>query len=275
MKKIKKSIFLFILMYLIIYATIFFTLKAFNLTFLVWIKNISIIIISIGTISGLIQIVRSINKGKKIRKIILYIFIILFSFIIFLINACYFMFIANTEELSEYEGENMIKETRQVFKSNYIKYYDYINPFIRSVHERVYVSYDDTISEDEYGGTYYYDKDGNEVEDIEGTKFIDLSGLKKYANESNATYESVQELLNEVCSNYKEQIYNVESTENFLFIYLTNNKEKIASAEAEKQKLLDMIQNFLTVESAKKDNCYTIRFFNGYIAICNDKYLNY
>lgn len=275
MKKIKKSIFLFTLIYLIIYATIFFTLKAFNLTFLVWIKNISIIIISIGTISGLIQIVRRINKDKKIRKIILYIFIILFSFIIFLINACYFMFIANTEELSEYEGKNMVKETRQVFKSNYIKYYDYINPFIRSVYERVYISYDDTISEDEYGGTFYYDKDGNEVEDIKGTKFLDLSNLKKYASEGSATYENVQELLKDVYNNYEENIYKVETTDNYLFIYLTNIKEEVVFEETKKQNLKDMIQSFLIAESTKKDSYYTIRFFNGYIAICNDKYLNY
>lgn len=169
----------------------------------------------------------------------------------------------------------MIKEKRQVLKSNYIKYYDYINPFIISVQERVYIFYDDTISEDEYGGTYYYDKDGNEVEDIKGTKFIDLSNLKKYASEGNATYENVQQLLKEVCSNYEEHIYKVESTDNYLFIYLTNIKEKVPSEEIEKQKLKDIIQNFLTIESTKKDSYYTIRFFNGYIAICNYKYLNY
>ena len=77
MKKIKKNILLFILIYLITYVTLFFVLKAFGLTFLVWIKNISVIIISIGTIVGLIQIVRNIDKDKKIKKIILYIFIII------------------------------------------------------------------------------------------------------------------------------------------------------------------------------------------------------
>lgn len=273
MKKVKKF-FLFTLIYLIIYVIIYFILKIFNLTFLRWIKNISIIVISLGAISGLVQMTIGIAKDKKIRKIILYILIILLTFIIFLVNTFYFMLIENVEEVSVYEGKNMIKETSQGFKP-YIKYYDYINPFIRSAHERVCISFDDTISEDEYAGTYYYDKEGNEVEDIEGTKFIDLSDLKKYASECNSTYEDVQQLLREVCNNYEEKVYKVESTENYLFIYLTNNKEKTALEEGEKQKLIDIIQNFLIVEAEKGDSYYTIRFFNGYIAICNDTYLKY
>lgn len=275
MKKIKKNILLFILIYLITYVTLFFVLKAFGLTFLVWIKNISVIIISIGTIVGLIQIVRNIDKDKKIKKIILYIFIIILTFIIFLINAFYFIFITNIEEHSEYEGQNMIKETRNVLKSNYIKYYDYINPFIRSIQERVYIMYDDTISEDERGETYYYNKEGKRVENIEGIEFIDLSDLKKYASEREATYENVQELLEDVYNNYEEKIYKVETSDNYLFIYLTNVQEKLVAEETERQSLKDKMQSFLTIESEKKDSYYQIRFWNGYIAICNYKYLNY
>ena len=114
MEKIKKSILLYTIIYLIIYVTLYFILKAFNLTFLAWIKNISILAISIGTIAGFIQIAINIDGDKKFREIILHLFIIFLTFIFFLINAFYFLFIANAEEQTVYEGFNMIKETRQV-----------------------------------------------------------------------------------------------------------------------------------------------------------------
>lgn len=275
MEKIKKSILLYTIIYLIIYVTLYFILKAFNLTFLAWVKNISILAISIGTITGFIQIAINIDGDKKFRKIIVHLFIIFLTFILFLINAFYFMFIANSEEQTVYEGFNMIKETRQVLKSNYIKYYDYMNPFIRSMQERVYIMYDDTISEDEYGGTSYYNKDGIEVEDINGTEFIDLSNLKKYASEGSATYENVQELIEELYHNYEGNIYKVDTSDNYLFIYLTEVPEKLVVEETERQNLKDIIQSFLTIEASKTDSYYTIRFWNGYIAICNKTYVDY
>ena len=275
MEKIKKSILLYTSIYLVVYVALYFILKTFNLTFLVWVKNISILIISIGTIAGFIQIAINIDKDKKFRKILLYIFIIFLTFIIFLINAFYFLFIANMEEQTTYEGFNMIKETRQVLKSNYIKYYDYMNPFVRSMQERVYVMYDDTISEDEYGGTSYYNKEGKEVEDINGTEFIDLSNLKKYASNGNATYENVQELIQELYHNYGGNIYKVHTSDNYLFIYLTEVPEKLVTEESKMQELKDIVQNFLTVEASKKNSYYDIRFWNGYIAICNKTYVDY
>lgn len=219
--------------------------------------------------------VRSINKEKRGAKVILYIVIIILTFVIFFIDAFYYIFIANVEEHSEYEGRNMIKETRQVLKLNYIKYYNYINPFIRSKQETVYISYDDTISEDEYGGTYYYDKDGKEVEDIKGTPFIDMSNLKKYASEGNATYEDVQDFLEDIYTNYEKNIYKVETSKNYLVIYLTDIQEKIVIEETRKQNFRDIIQSFNTEESSKQGSYYTIRFWNGYIVIVNDKYLKY
>lgn len=218
------------------------------------IKNISIIIISVGIISGLIQIIRTINKDKKVVKAILYIVIIILTFIISFIVTFYYIFIANVEEHSQYEGQNMIKETRQVLKSNYIKYYDYINPFIRSRQERIYINYDDTISEDEYGGTYYYNKDAKEVQDIKGTSFIDLSNLKKYASEGNATYENIQDFLKDIYTNYEKNIYKVETSENYLFIYLTNIQEKFVMEEIEKHVFKIFMNKISSIGKTKLKN---------------------
>lgn len=166
----------------------------------------------------------------------------------------------------------MIKETRQVFKSNYIKYYDYTNPFFRSMQERVYMSYDDTISEDEYGGTTFYNKDGKEVEDVYGTEFIDLTSLKTFANEGDATYANVVELLNQVDILFNKNIYKVNTSDNYLFIYLTNNENNYIKNENEKQELKNIIENFKDIELSKENSKYSIRFWKGYIAIYNKTY---
>lgn len=116
---------------------------------------------------------------------------------------------------------------------------------------------------------------GKEVEDIEGTEFIDLSNLKKYASEGSATYENVQELIQELYHNYEGNIYKVNTSDNYLFIYLTEIQEKLVVEETERQNLKDIIQSFLTIETSKQDSYYSIRFWNGYIAISNKTYLNY
>lgn len=270
MKKIK--ILLITLIYFITYILLSFLLKLFNYTFLVWIKNLSVILISLGIIAGSIQFTKNIRKERKILKILLYLLILILSGFILIVNFFYFVFITNTEEVSKYEGIKMLKETRQVLKSNYIKYYDYTNPFIRSRQERVYMSYDDNLSEYEYSGTTFYTKDGKEVQDIYGTEFIDLTSLKVFASEGDATYLKVLNLLDEVDKSFKQNIYKVNTSDNYLFIYLTNNENEFVKDDDKKQELKNTIESFKNIELTKDNSTYSIRFWNRYIAICNDKY---
>ena len=268
----KNKIFLCTLIYAITYIAIYYLLKIFNYTFLVWIKNLSVILISLGIIAGSIQFTKNIRKERKILKILLYLLILILSGFILLVNFFYFLFITNTEEVSNYEGIKMLKETREVLKSNYIKYYEYTNPFIRSKQERVYMSYDDNLSEYEYGGTTFYNKDGKEVQDIYGTEFIDLTSLKVFASEGDATYSKVLNLLDEVDKSFKQNIYKVNTSDNYLFIYLTNNENEFVKDDDKKQELENTIESFKNIELTKDNSTYSIRFWSGYIAICNDTY---
>lgn len=285
----KNKILLCTLVYAIIYISIYYLLKAFNYTFLVWIKNLSVILISIGIIAGSIQFTKNIRKDKKVLKIILYLLIIVLTGFILLVNFFYFVFITNIEEISEYEGLRMLKETRQVLKSNYIKYYDYTNPLIRSMQERVYMSYDDTISEDEYGGTTFYNKEGQEVEDIYGTEFIDVTTTttqnnisstnrdtvntteenKNYSKDfditvfneymgANISYKKTVELLNMFCNEYYIYLANSESqtgNNSGVYVYLSKNS---TADKMLKNAVVDSIESYLRVLDDSVEATYNI-----------------
>lgn len=260
---------------MIVYISLTFLLKIFNYTFLAWVKNISTIIILCGTFGGVIELIH--NLKNKSLKVILYIVTIILTalivFILFPYFLLYYTFNGTIEKVSEYEGITMIQEIREGPINNYIKYYDYINPFIKRAHERVYMRYDDNLSEYEYCGTTFYNKDGKEVEDIDGTEFLDMGSLKKFASEGSATYEDILNLLENINKNFEKNIYKVETSENYLFIYFTNNPKKFVADELIKSELKSTVKTFTTIESTKNGSKYSVRFWNGYVAICNDAYL--
>lgn len=268
-----KKIFIFTVVYAIIYAILYYILEKFNLTFLVWIKQLSLIIISLGIVIFTFIVIKN-GKDNKILKFVLYFGAIIFTLVIICVDLFIGVFMLNEEEITEYEGRKMIKETREVYNTNYIKYYDYTNPFVRSEQERVFMSYDDTISESEYAGTTFYDKNGKEVRDIDGNEFIDLSILKEYGHNKEYTYEDVIQFINEVNNNFKDNINNVEigSKGNFLFIYLTNDEKKLSFDENQKQEFQNTIDEFIKDEKTKKDSIYKINIFNEYVCIFNQKY---
>ena len=266
----KKRIFLFTVIYTIIYATIYFILDKFNLTLLTWVKELSMLIITLGIITSIYLMIKNVKRNKTV-KFLLYFGLIIISCIILGIDLFIWVFLLNTEKVDDYEGRKMIKETRQVYKTNYIKYYDYINPFVRSKQERVLMTYDDAISEREYASTNFYNKDGKEVRDIEGHEFMDLSSLEKYTNKD-VKYEDVLNFIQEVNSNYGKNIYKVENPNNFLFIYVTDVEDELVTEEGQKQELQDKIQEFKENQKSKKDSIYRISIWKDYVCIFNQKY---
>ena len=95
----KNKILLITLIYFITYILLSFLLKLFNYTFLVWIKNLSVILISLGIIAGSIQFTKNIRKERKILKILLYLLILILSGFILLVNFFYFVFITHNYQL--------------------------------------------------------------------------------------------------------------------------------------------------------------------------------
>lgn len=81
MKKIKMSILFWTFIFTLVMVILSLCLKITNLTFLNWVKTMTIIIIFIGLVMGTIQSV----KQKVLRNILIIAEIIIFTIVIFLI----------------------------------------------------------------------------------------------------------------------------------------------------------------------------------------------
>ena len=131
-----------------------FILSLFDLVFLNWIKYTSIAACITGLFAGTYQYMKN-------RKIIL-IFTISAELVFTGIVALYCLFTFNQEKIVYKDGQKMIQESHSFLFSNWIKYYDYKNIFVRSTSEKIYEAYDDSLSE--YLYTIYYNEDGSVTE---------------------------------------------------------------------------------------------------------------
>ena len=268
----KKRIKLNILFKTIIYAIIFvlssMLLDKFELTFLWWVKDLSIILVTLGIIIGIIEIIGNMTSEKKFRKLILHIVWILFVLFAALVNFIYFVFMSNSEKITKYYDVKMIIEVRSVWKSNYIKYYDYLNPFIRSKQEIISEYYDDAIAIHEYGGTTFYNEEGKEVDEFNGRPYFDFSEVKKeYNSKKEYTFENVESLLNEVLKLYDKSIYDVSSSDGYLGIYFVNEEFNFEISANDKLYSKEKIDSYIKKESEKQNTKYEIEFRKGMIII--------
>lgn len=181
----------------------------------------------------------------------------------------YIIFIANTETITSYFGVMMIKERRQVFKNNYINYYEYINPFVRSKQELIKEHYDDTISEDEYCGTTFYDEEGNEVDTFNGKTYIDFGTLKDKYSKEEYNFSEVNELINKIIIQYEENILEVVYQDEFFRIYFVNEEFYLKINSNTKIDNDNLIKTYILEEFQREDSKYTIEFSNESITIIN------
>ena len=159
-KQIKTSILFYTLVYLGLYLLVYFILSLFNLTYILWFKQATIVLVSIGFIASTIQIGIQNTKKITISSIILIICEVILSILIYF----GFMILHDPEEVVYTDGrQQMVQVTHSVLVSNWIKYYDYENFFVRGKQERIYKAYNNTLQE--YMYTIYYDKDGNVIKE--------------------------------------------------------------------------------------------------------------
>lgn len=166
MKKLFKNILFDTLVFTVIYFILFFILKQFDLIFMPWIRKLAMIVIPIGIYTGVIQAILKLEKGEIITKIFAWIGFAFLFLVITIVMYIYVIFFYSEEKIVYYEETKMVKETVSRFKTFDINYYEYTNPFIRSRQERVVEHYDDTLHQDGYRGTTYYNKDGVEIENF-------------------------------------------------------------------------------------------------------------
>ena len=93
-----KKIFIFTVVYAIIYAILYYILEKFNLTFLVWIKQLSLIIISLGIVIFTFIVIKN-GKDNKILKFVLYFGAIIFTLVIICVDLFIGVFMLNEEEI--------------------------------------------------------------------------------------------------------------------------------------------------------------------------------
>lgn len=162
MKKFMKELYKYILFWTIIFVLLMlfisFVLNSMNYQFLNWIKYALMIISLIGTLLGTIQLLKK-------KKVICTIICILEVILIGSFNLALIFFSFDSEEIVLKNNKKMIQETHSFLLSNWIKYYDYKNIFIRSKQERIYEVHDDYIGE--YLYTIYYDKNGQVIKQEE------------------------------------------------------------------------------------------------------------
>lgn len=191
-KKITKSFFFYTIIYLALYIIIKWILAWNGQTYLKWINDLCICIIPIGLILGTIQQL----KKKRPAQIWLALLLLLEIFFTFIILGVYTVLV-DQEEIVEKDGKKMIKQTHSILFANWINYYDYKNPFYRSIQKRIVENYDDAIAESEYLYTIYYDENGKSM----GEKHKDE--VEKKTDTDNPIQEStnqIEEPLSELVS---------------------------------------------------------------------------
>lgn len=247
MKKIIDNILIIDIVFTIIYSILYFTLKAFDITFMPWIKDFAIIFIPAGIIIDCIY--TAINKRKILYWIYSTILFIVVAFIMFI----FFGFFCNVEEISYYKETKVIKVTHSFWKSNWIAYYEYKNPFFRSTQAKAIETYDDAISESEYGGTTYYDKNGKEVEDFKGTPYVNLSELEKYSTYGKTTkIENVEGILKEIQEKYSKNYSKITNSSGALVIEFSLNPDKILNDTKDIEKINEIIENYIEKQRSKE-----------------------
>ena len=126
MKKLKKSVLFYTILYAILLYTLYLILEKFNLMFRQWVNIISFIIIGSGCIIGIGQVIFSINK--KWLKIVLGIIFVI-SLVIIGPFVYIFSILAYKPEHVVYKNDEKYVAYVIAFHMTEVKYYEYKNIF--------------------------------------------------------------------------------------------------------------------------------------------------
>lgn len=127
MKKLKKSVLFYTILYAILLYTLYLILEKFNLMFRQWVNIISFIIIGSGCIIGIGQVIFSINK--KWLKIVLGIIFVI-SLVIIDPFVYIFSILAYKPEHVVYKNDEKYVAYVIAFHMTEVKYYEYKNIFV-------------------------------------------------------------------------------------------------------------------------------------------------
>lgn len=123
---------------------------------------LSILLIIIGMISGTIQSIKR-DDESKLSKVILIIACVSIELIFSLVVLFICILINPIETYVVIDGKLMSESKHSFLLSNWIKYYDFTNPLIHSKYPSIQKVYDDSLNEEQYLYTIYYDKKGKVI----------------------------------------------------------------------------------------------------------------
>ena len=166
-KYIPKIILIDTVIYIIIFITLFFILKVFNLMFREWIYILSAVIIALGLIVGIVQLILKLKKRNlKIGLIITSVIILILLTPMMYLT---FAFGYAPEHVVNKDGKKYVAYVNS-FLGTYVHYYDYKNIFVVGNKLKIKEYYGnggyDPIK-NKYGYKYevltttYYDENGN------------------------------------------------------------------------------------------------------------------
>ena len=168
--KIKNNLFLSTIVFTLIFLFISFILYKCDILFRQWVYYLIGLIIYIGSIGGLIQLIRKI-KYKILKVIITFIFILL-VILSLLILAFLFIFGHQPEHIINKDNNKYVAYVN-AFLNVDVTYYDYINIFVRGSKPQISEGYGNGAYDPFVGehkgtepiSTYYYtyDENGNRI----------------------------------------------------------------------------------------------------------------
>ena len=165
--KIKDKILIFSLIYLCLFIIFWFILNTLNYEYLQWFKIFSVLLIIIGIMIGTVVTIKKFKYEEKDKFLLNCVYLtieLIISFIaIFIIS---FPLLSQTEKIVKKDGILYIEEKHSFLLSNYINYYKFSNIIFRTKKVSIYKSYNNSLSDDEYLKTIYYDDEGKIIKEV-------------------------------------------------------------------------------------------------------------
>ncbi len=164
--KIKDKSLIYSLIYLCLFIIFWFILNALNYEYLQWFKIFSVLLIIIGIIIGTVITIRNSKYEEKDKFLLYCVYLaieLIISFIVILIIS--FPLLYQTEKIVKKDGILYIEEKYSFLLSNHINYYKFSNIIFRTKKVTIYKSYNNSLSDDEYLKTTYYDDEGKVIKE--------------------------------------------------------------------------------------------------------------
>lgn len=186
--KIKDKLLIYSLIYLCLFVIFWFILDTLNYEYLQWFKIFSVLLIIIGIMTGTVITIKN-SKYEEKDKVLLYCVYLaielIISFIVILIIS--FPLLYQTEKIVKKDGSLYIEEKYSFLLSNHINYYKFSNIIFRTKKVSIYKSYNNSLSDDEYLKTTYYDDEGKVIKE-ETKEDISIDNLETSPDDLEVLY---------------------------------------------------------------------------------------